>query len=149
MWRPKGRKSGSDEERIRTPFVGFDRCFFFRPCLFFFFFFSFLFFFFFFSVRFLVSSFRSGFRSGRRDWGAGRKKGKGREKKRERKRGQRREEGEGRIRWGDGLVLDAFGLFLFLLVWEDEGKVSRLFSCSFRIFFWVNHRFVIRSGPAS
>lgn len=80
--------------------------------------------------------------------GAGRE-GEGRGGKKEKKKGAEREEVEGRIRWGDGLVLDAFGLFLFLLVWEDEEKVSPLFSGSFRIFFWVNHRFVIRSGPAS
>jgi hypothetical protein len=114
----------------------------------FFFFFLFLFFSFFFFCSFSVSSFRSGFRSGGRDWErAGR--GEGREGRKKKEKGGREGGGEGRIRWGDGLVLDAFGLFLFLLVWEDEEKVSPLFSGSFRIFFWVNHRFVIRSGPAS
>lgn len=107
MWHPKGRKSGSDEERIRAPFVGFP--------------------------------------VGREGLGAGREEGGGRRKK----KGAEKGGGEGRIRWRDGLVLDAFGLFLFLLVWKDQERVSPLFSGSFRIFFWVNHRFVIRSGPAS
>lgn len=95
MWHPKGRKSGSDEERIRAPFVGFARCFF-RLCLFFFFLlllFSFLSF-----GSFSVSSFRSGFRSGGRDWErAGRRGEEG-----GRKRGQRRE--EVKVGFGGGMV---------------------------------------------
>lgn len=111
----------------------------------FFFFFFFLFFSFFFSVRFRflpfgrVSGREGGIGSGQGGGGGGRREKKGAEKG----------GGEGRIRWRDGLVLDAFGLFLFLLVWKDQERVSPLFSGSFRIFFWVNHRFVIRSGPAS
>lgn len=108
---------------------------------FFFFFFSFFRFVFglFFSVGFPVGG--EGFGSGQ---GGGRERGEG-----EGKKGAEKGGGEGRIRWRDGLVLDAFGLFLFLLVWKDQERVSPLFSGSFRIFFWVNHRFVIRSGPAS
>lgn len=142
MWHPKGRKSGSDEERIRAPFVGFARCFF-RLCLFFFFLFFFFSFF-----RFVFGLFFSvGFPVGREGFGSG--QGGGGERAGGKKRGAEKGGGEGRIRWRDGLVLDAFGLFLFLLVWKDQERVSPLFSGSFRIFFWVNHRFVIRSGPAS
>lgn len=96
MWHPKGRKSGSDEERIRAPFVGFARCFF-RLCLFFFFSSSFYFLSF---GSFSVSSFRSGFRSGGRDLGAGREeeeRGRG-----EKKGGQRRE--EVKVGFGGGMV---------------------------------------------
>lgn len=127
MWHPKGRKSGSDEERIRAPFVGFARCFF-RLCLFFSFLLLFLFFL---SVRFRsllfgrVSGREGGIGSGQGGGGGGRREKKGAEKG----------GGEGRIRWRDGLVLDAFGLFLFLLVWKDQERVSPLFSGSFRIFF--------------
>lgn len=94
MWHPKGRKSGSDEERIRAPFVGFARCFF-RLCLFFFFFF-FLFSFF----RFVFGLFFSvGFPVGREGLGAGREE---EEEEGGRKRGQRRE--EVKVGFGGGMV---------------------------------------------
>lgn len=98
-----------------------------------FFVFAFFFFYFFFSFfRFVFGLFFSvGFPVGREGLGAGREEGGGRRKK----KGAEKGGGEGRIRWRDGLVLDAFGLFLFLLVWKDQERVSPLFSGSFRIFF--------------
>lgn len=78
-----------------------------------------------------LTLFSVGFPVGREGLGAGREEGGGRRKK----KGAEKGGGEGRIRWRDGLVLDAFGLFLFLLVWKDQERVSPLFSGSFRIFF--------------
>lgn len=129
MWRPKGRKSGSDEERIRAPFVGFDRCFL-GPCLVLFLFSFFLF----------LLSVGGGFlpfgRVSGREGGIGCGQGGGGGGGTREKRGGRERGGEGRIRWGDGLVLDAFGLFLFLLVCEDrEGRFHDFFFWFFQNFF--------------